>query len=66
MEALKAIVKNGRLVLDAPTDLPEGLEVELAIVDEEDDSEVEASAEDETTGRLVDVKDVIARFGTTM
>ena len=69
MEALKAIVKNGRLVLDAPTDLPEGLEVELAIVHEEDDSELladlDASAEDEKAGRLVDMKDVVARLGTT-
>jgi hypothetical protein len=69
MEALKAVVKNGRLVLDAPTDLPEGLEVELAIVHDEDDSELlaelEASAEDEKAGRLVDMKDVIARLGTT-
>ena len=69
MEALKAIVKNGRLVLDAPTDLPEGLEVELAIVRDEDDSELfaelDASAEDEKTGRLVDMRDVIARLGTT-
>jgi hypothetical protein len=69
MEALKAIVKNGRLVLDTPTDLPEGLEVELAIVNDEDDSELlaelEASAEDEKAGRLVDMKDVIARLGTT-
>jgi hypothetical protein len=67
-EALKAIVKNGRLVLDAPTDLPEGLEVELAIVHKEDDIELlvelDASAEDEKAGRLVDMKDVVARLGT--
>jgi hypothetical protein len=35
MHALKAQVKNGRLVLDEPTDLPEGREVELVIVDDE-------------------------------
>jgi hypothetical protein len=68
MQALKAVVKNGRLVLDAPTDLPEGEEVELAIVQDDDDpelvAELEASAEDERTGRLVDMKDVIARLGT--
>jgi len=68
MQALKAVVKNGRLVLDAPTDLPEGEEVELAIVPEEDDqellAELEASAEDERAGRLVDMRDVIARLGT--
>lgn len=68
MQALKAVVKNGRLVLDAPTDLPEGEEVELAIVQHEDDpelvAELEASAEDESAGRLVDMKDVIARLGS--
>jgi len=68
MQALKAVVKNGRLVLDAPTDLPEGEVVELAIVQDDDDSELaaelEASAEDEKAGRLVDLKDVIARLGT--
>jgi hypothetical protein len=34
MHALKAHVKNGRLVLDEPTDLPEGREVELVPVDD--------------------------------
>ena len=69
MEPLKAIVRNGRLVLDAPTDMPEGVEVELAIVRDEDDAELfaelDASAEDEREGRLVDMKDVIARLGST-
>ena len=34
MQALKAQVKNGRLVLDEPTDLPEGEVVELVPVDD--------------------------------
>ena len=34
MHSLKARVQNGRLVLDEPTDLPEGAEVELAIVED--------------------------------
>lgn len=34
MHALKAQVKNGRLVLDEPTDLPEGREVELVVLDD--------------------------------
>ena len=34
MTLLKAVVRNGRLVLDVPTQLPEGTEVELAPVDE--------------------------------
>jgi hypothetical protein len=69
MEPLKAIVRNGRLVLDAPTDMPEGAEVELAVVHDEDDAELfaelDASAEDEREGRLADMKDVIARLGST-
>ena len=33
MQQLKARVHNGRLVLDEPTDLPEGAEVEMVVVD---------------------------------
>lgn len=33
LEPMKARVRNGRLVLDEPTDLPEGTEVELVPVD---------------------------------
>jgi hypothetical protein len=36
MQALKAHVKSGRLVLDEPTELPEGAEVELLAVDDDD------------------------------
>ncbi len=36
MKALKAHVRGGRLVLDEPTELPEGTEVELSVVDCED------------------------------
>jgi hypothetical protein len=35
MRALKAHVKGGRLLLDEPTDLPEGAEVELTLVEGE-------------------------------
>lgn len=34
MKALKAQVRDGRLVLDEPTDLPEGADVELVPLDE--------------------------------
>ncbi len=37
MHALRARVRNGRLVLDEPTSLPEGAEVVLMAVDGEDD-----------------------------
>jgi len=33
MQPLKAHVRNGRLVLDTPTDLPDGTEVELVPAD---------------------------------
>jgi hypothetical protein len=41
MRALKAHVKGGRLVLDEPTNLPEGAEVRVALVDDDelDDAE---------------------------
>ena len=39
MQALKARVRNGRLVLDEPTNLPEGSEVELMPADDMDDEE---------------------------
>jgi hypothetical protein len=34
MQSMKARVRNGRLILDEPTDLPEGAEVELVTVDD--------------------------------
>ncbi|HEY2387161.1 MAG TPA: hypothetical protein VGK30_09380 [Candidatus Binatia bacterium] len=37
MQGLKGHVVNGRLVVDQPTTLPEGTEVDLAIVEPPDD-----------------------------
>ena len=37
MMSLRARVKNGRLVLDEATDLPEGSEVRLLLGDDEED-----------------------------
>jgi hypothetical protein len=70
MKRLKAIVRGGRLLLDAPSDLPEGSVVELAIVQDDaaDDpellEELTASAREEATGALVDLDAVVARLGT--
>lgn len=36
---VRAHVKNGRLILDEPTDLPEGAEIELAVIHDELDDE---------------------------
>ena len=37
MSPLRACVKNGRLVLDEPTDLPDGTVIDLVADDEGDD-----------------------------
>ncbi len=47
MLPLRARVTNGRLVLDEPTTLPEGTEVELALVEEDLDEEDRARLHDE-------------------
>jgi hypothetical protein len=67
---LTARLKGGRLVVDEPTDLPEGTEVELLPLDpvdwlDEDDraavhQALKDSDEDVKAGRLVDA-DVILR-----
>lgn len=69
---LKACVKNGRLVLDVPTDLPEGEEVELTLHDpgdELDDAqraelhrELRASLAEANAGELIDGDEVIAEI----
>ncbi|MGH7272744.1 MAG: hypothetical protein ACREJ3_20130 [Polyangiaceae bacterium] len=77
MQPLKAHVQNGRLVLDEPTELPEGEEVELLPVDEvlaaggdyldgEERARLHASIErgleDGRAGRTVDARQVIERL----
>jgi len=70
MQPLTAHVKNGRLLLDEPTDLPEGTEVTLSIADDELDDEdrarlhaaLERSMAQARAGKLVDADDVIARL----
>ena len=44
METLRAEVKNGRLVLDEPTRLPEGTVLELAMADSDDGLDPEERA----------------------
>jgi hypothetical protein len=77
MHALKAQVKNGRLVLDEPTDLPEGEVVELVPVDEvlasggdylEDEERerlhesLRESIEQMKAGELIDADDALAEL----
>ena len=70
---MKAHVRNGRLLLDEPTDLPEGAEVEVEIVDGEGwDMDPEELAElrkvldeseaDEKAGRTFSAEEVIAEL----
>ena len=74
MQPLKAHVKNGRLLLDEPTELPEGEVIELVPLDEVlanggdylDDAErerlhqsIERGLEDAKAGRTVDARQVI-------
>ena len=66
---LKARVKAGRLVVDEPTDLPEGTEVELLPLDpgdwlDDDDRSalhqaLKDSQEDVEAGRLIDAAVVL-------
>jgi hypothetical protein len=75
MRALKAHVKGGRLLLDEPTELPEGEDIELVPLDEVlasggdylDDEErerlhrsIDRGIEDVRAGRTVDARQVIA------
>ncbi len=41
MRVLKAHVRDGRVVVDEPTDLPEGSEVRVALVDDNEMDEAE-------------------------
>ncbi len=74
---MKAQVKNGRLVLDEPTDLPEGEVVELVPVDEvlanggdylEDEERerlheaLELSVKQAKEGKLIDADVVMAKL----
>jgi hypothetical protein len=72
MAILRARVKGGHIVVDEPTDLPEGMEVTLALLDAEDDLsdservELEETMErgrvDIAAGRGVSAEDLLARI----
>jgi hypothetical protein len=71
---LKARVQKGRLVLDEPTDLPDGTEVDLLPLDpgdwlDDEDREalhrsLDTSEADVAAGRLVDADDVLKEIRT--
>ena len=66
---IKARVQDGRLIVDEPTDLPEGTVIELIPTDPGDDLDdaereelhkaLAQSQEDIKAGRLVDAADVL-------
>jgi hypothetical protein len=71
MQPLKAIVKNGRIVVDEPTDLPEGEVVYLQPVEAGDMSDDERKALHESIresidqmnrGQLIDADEALARL----
>ena len=73
MQPLKAHVKDGKLVLDDPsTDLPEGAEVHLTIVDDTDELDdderarlheaLRRSMAQAKAGQLIDADDVIGKL----
>lgn len=70
MEALKAQVRNGRLVMDEATELPEGTEVRLVLADDELDDEERAELEtalregiaEMRAGQTLDGPEAIARL----
>jgi hypothetical protein len=73
MQPLKARVQNGRLVLDEPTDLPEGEVVELVPLDATLDNEfsdeegaqlreaLDEGIEQMKAGQTIDVAEAMAR-----
>lgn len=79
MQLLNAHVRNGRLLLDTPTDRPDGEVVELVAMDEilanggDDldaeeraalDRELDASLDDDDSGQLIDLADAMADLRT--
>ena len=67
---IKGRVEGGRLKVDEETDLPDGTEVEMFIIDDDDDGlddaereelhkVLEQSEEDVKAGRLIDAAEVL-------
>jgi len=66
MQPLRAFVKNGRLVLDEPTDLPDGEVVYLQPVDANDQAELREalreSVEQMKAGQTLDGAEALAEL----
>jgi hypothetical protein len=68
MKALKAHVRGGRVVLDEPTELPDGTEIELTVIEDDDfepeerarlDAALDTGIAAARAGDLVDADEVI-------
>lgn len=72
MHARKIQVKDGRLVLNEPTDLPDGAEVEILVIDDELTAEERAdlhasldrALDDSDGGRGTDAWEFLERYRT--
>lgn len=73
MKALKAHVKNGHVVLDEPSNLPDGSEVNVVLLDDDELDEEERAALHESilvseaeldAGQSVDTQELLARLET--
>jgi hypothetical protein len=70
MHALKVRVENGRIKVDEPTDLPDGAEVDVMVIDDELSSEERAQLHasldralaDSEAGRGVDAWEYLAQY----
>jgi hypothetical protein len=69
MQMVRARVRNGRLVVDEPTDLPEGSEVDLAVLDDEawdlspgKHAELKARLASSDPAKAIPAADVLARL----
>jgi hypothetical protein len=75
MTFVRGHVKDGRIVLDDPVELPEGAEVEIAVLEEEDDMTPEERAEAEASidrgleqaarGETISAEELIRRLRAT-
>ena len=73
MLAIKAHVRSGRIIVDEPTDLPEGAELDLVVVGNDDLDEVDHQAlmdsldralDDEDADRIVNVDEFLEEVRT--
>ncbi|HEX7840636.1 MAG TPA: hypothetical protein VF469_24325 [Kofleriaceae bacterium] len=72
MYAVKVQVKNGRLVFDEPTDLPDGAEVEVVVIDDElslDEraalhASLDRALDDSEAGRGMDAAEYLRQYRT--